>query len=141
MKAARYQSNSTIVDYLITSANFGRWRELTLSYDVPNKYVQMARASRATIAVSGRNLALWFLYTLAVGVFAAYVAGHALLAAASSRQIFRFAGITAFIGYALALWQMSIWYSRAWSMTIKSTVDGLIYALLTAGTLGWLWPR
>jgi len=36
---------------------------------------------------------------------------------------------------------MSIWYRRAWSMTIKATVDGLIYALLTAGTFGWLWPH
>jgi hypothetical protein len=26
-------------------------------------------------------------------------------------------------------------------MTIKETVDGLIYALLTAGAFGWLWPR
>jgi len=40
----------------------------------------------------------------------------------------------------VALWQMSIWYRRAWSTTIKATVDGLIYALLTAGTFGWLWP-
>jgi hypothetical protein len=38
-------------------------------------------------------------------------------------------------------WQMSIWYRRTWSTTIKATVDGLIYALLTAGTFGWLWPR
>jgi hypothetical protein len=89
----------------------------------------------------GRNLSLWFLYTVAVGVFAAYVAGHALLPAASARQIFRFAGITAFIGYAAALWQMSIWYRRAWITTIKATVDGVIYALLTAGTFVWLWAR
>ncbi len=27
------------------------------------------------------------------------------------------------------------------STTIKATMDGLIYALLTAGTFGWLWPR
>jgi hypothetical protein len=26
-------------------------------------------------------------------------------------------------------------------MTIKEVIDGLIYALLTAGTFGWLWPR
>ncbi len=38
------------------------------------------------------------------------------------------------------LWQMSIWYRRAWLTTIKATVDGLIYALLTAGTFVWLWP-
>jgi hypothetical protein len=49
--------------------------------------------------------------------------------------------VAAFLGYAGALWQMSIWYRRAWSTTIKATVDGLIYALLTAGTFGWLWPR
>jgi hypothetical protein len=24
---------------------------------------------------------------------------------------------------------------------IKATADGLIYALLTGGTFGWLWPR
>jgi Na+-translocating ferredoxin:NAD+ oxidoreductase RnfA subunit len=49
--------------------------------------------------------------------------------------------VTAFVGYAVALWQMSIWFRRAWSTTIKATVDGLIYALLTAGVFGWPWPR
>ena len=88
-----------------------------------------------------RNLALWFLYTVAIGVFAAYVAGHALLPTASSRQIVRFTGLTAFLGYTAALWQMSIWYRRAWTTTIKATIDGLIYACLTAGAFGWLWPR
>jgi TonB-linked SusC/RagA family outer membrane protein len=62
MRAARVQSNSTIVDYLITQANFGRWRELSFSYDVPNRYAQMARASRASLSVSGRNLKLWTNY-------------------------------------------------------------------------------
>jgi hypothetical protein len=26
-------------------------------------------------------------------------------------------------------------------LTIKEVFDGLIFALLTAGTFGWLWPR
>ena len=56
-------------------------------------------------------------------------------------QVFRLAGTVAFIGYALALWQMSIWYRRQWRTTIVSTIDGPIYAGLTAGTFGWLWPR
>jgi hypothetical protein len=89
----------------------------------------------------GRNLALWFLYCVAVSVFAAYIAGRALPPGTVYLQVFRFAGATAFIGYSLALWQMSIWYHRAWSTTVKATVDGLIYALLTAGAFGWLWPR
>jgi hypothetical protein len=89
----------------------------------------------------GRNLGMWFAYCCAVGAFAAYVAVHALPAGAPYRPVFRIVGITAFVGYTLALWQMSIWYRRAWSTTIKSTVDGVIYAALTAGTFAWLWPR
>jgi hypothetical protein len=89
----------------------------------------------------GRNLALWFVYCLVASVFAAYIAGRALPPGTPYLQVFRFAGATAFIGYSLALWQMSIWYRRAWTTTLKATVDGLIYALLTAGSFGWLWPR
>jgi hypothetical protein len=89
----------------------------------------------------GRNLTLWFLYCVANSVFAAYVAGRALPPGVEYLEVFRFAGATAFIGYAVALWQMSIWYRRSWLTTIKSTVDGLIYACLTAGTFGWLWPQ
>ncbi|MBI5464152.1 MAG: hypothetical protein HY966_04270 [Ignavibacteriales bacterium] len=86
------------------------------------------------------SLVLWFLYSIVVGFFAAYVAGRALPIGAQYLQVFRFAGTTAFLGYSLALWQMTIWYRRPWSTTIKATVDGLIYALLTAGMFGWLWP-
>jgi len=89
----------------------------------------------------GTNLALWFAYCLVVGALAAYVAWHALPPGATNRAVFRFVGATSFIGYSVALWQMSIWYRRAWSTTIKATIDGVIYALLTACTFGWLWPR
>ncbi|HEY6951639.1 MAG TPA: hypothetical protein VI758_04480 [Bacteroidota bacterium] len=88
-----------------------------------------------------KNLIGWFVYCVVVGVFGGYVAGRALPVGAAYLQVFRFVGTVAFAGYSLALWQMSIWYSRSWSTTIKSTIDGLIYALLTAGTFGWLWPR
>ena len=90
--------------------------------------------------IMGRNLSMWFLYIPVVGIFAAYVTGRALPPGTEYLQVFRFAG-TVFIGYALALWQLSIWYRRSWSITIKATIDGLIYGLLTAGVMGWLWPR
>lgn len=89
----------------------------------------------------GRSLGLWFVYIVVVTVFSAYITGRALAPGSIYLQVFRFVGATAFMGYSLALWQMSIWYRRSWSITIKSTVDGLVYALLTAGTFGWLWPR
>jgi hypothetical protein len=89
----------------------------------------------------GRSLILWFFYCLVIGLFAAYIAGAALPPGSPYRRVFRFAGATAFIGYAAALWQMSIWYWRSWSTTLKMTFDGLIYGLLTAGIFGWLWPK
>ena len=89
----------------------------------------------------GRNLMLWFLYLVVVSLFAAYITRSALAPGADYLQVFRFAGATAFIGYSLALWQMSIWYRRAWGSTIRATIDGLIYALVTAGVFGWLWPQ
>jgi len=89
----------------------------------------------------GKNLILWFLFSLVVGIFAAYVAGRALPVDAEYLRVFQLTGATAFIAYAMALWEMSIWYRRGLDITIKATVDGLIYALLTAGMFGWLWPR
>ncbi len=89
----------------------------------------------------GRNLSLWFFYCAVNGLFAAYISGRALPPGSEYLEVFRFAGATAFIAYAVALWQMSIWYRRSWLTTFKATVDGLIYACLTAGVFGWLWPR
>lgn len=88
-----------------------------------------------------RNPLMWFLYSIVVGIFAGYVAGIALPAGAHYLRVFQLVGVTAFTCYALALWQLSIWYRRAWSITIKATIDGLIYASLTTGTFGWLWPH
>jgi hypothetical protein len=87
------------------------------------------------------SLVQWFLYSLVVGIFSAYVAGRALGPGAYYLAVFRFAGVTAFACYAIAGWQQSIWFKRAWSTTLKNTIDGLVYALLTAGVFGWLWPR
>lgn len=86
------------------------------------------------------SLIQWFVYCVVVGIFAAYITGRALGPGAEYLAVFRFAGSTALLGYTVALWQSSIWYKRAWSTTVKHTVDGAVYALLTAGVFGWLWP-
>lgn len=88
----------------------------------------------------GAQLGMWFVYSLIVGLFAGYVASIGLGPGAPYLVVFRYTGTVAFVGYALALWQNSIWYRRAWSITLKSTFDGLVYGLLTAGAFGWLWP-
>ena len=89
----------------------------------------------------GPNLVQWFVYTVVISIFTAYLVSRALAPGAPYLRVFQIAGAAAFIGYAAALWPMSIWYRRSWTTTIKSTIDGLVYALLTAGMFGWLWPH
>ncbi len=89
----------------------------------------------------GPTLGKWFVYLIVVGIVAAWVASTALAPGVPGGQVFRVVFGTAFAGYALALWQLSIWYRRAWSITIKSTVDSVIYAALTAAVFVWLWPK
>jgi hypothetical protein len=89
----------------------------------------------------GRSLGLWFVYLLGVNVFAAYVTGRALAPGAAYLPVFRFAATTAFLGFTAALWQGWIWYQRSLGTTIRSTIDGLIYALIAGGLFGHFWPR
>lgn len=89
----------------------------------------------------GQSLGLWFLYSVLISIFAAYITTRALNSGAVYGEVFRFVGATAFMGYALALMQNSIWYWRNWRMTLTTMFDGLLYALLTAGVFGWLWPN
>jgi hypothetical protein len=83
----------------------------------------------------------WFVYSVVIGVFAAYVAGRALGPGSHYLAVFRFVGVTAFACYAVGGWSESIWYKRSWMTTFKNTFDGLLFALVTAGTFGWLWPH
>lgn len=89
----------------------------------------------------GKQLAQWFAYCVLIGIFSGYVASRTLVPGAAYLQAFRITGTVAFAGYGLALLQEAIWYGRSWSTTLKSVFDALVYALLTAGCFGWLWPR
>lgn len=88
----------------------------------------------------GTSLARWFGYSLLVGAVAGYAAGATLGPGAGYGLVFRVVGTVAFAGYSLAILQSSIWWYRSWRYTLLTTFDGLVYALLTAGTFGWLWP-
>jgi len=88
----------------------------------------------------GKSLALWFVYCLIMGVFVAYIAGRTLTAGTDYLAVFRIVGAVAFVGYGVGNMVDSIWKAQAWSTTAKHTFDGLLYALVTAGVFGWLWP-
>jgi hypothetical protein len=86
-------------------------------------------------------LGQWFVFLLVVSFFVAYLTGHTVALGAPYLAVFRVAGTAAFMAYSLANAVNAIWRGQRWSATIKDMVDGLIYALLTAGVFGWLWPR
>ena len=89
----------------------------------------------------GKNLIQWFLFCLVISIFAAYVSGRLLAPGTVFLQVFRVVGTVAWLGYGAAHAQESIWSGRSWVVTLKHLFDSVIYALLTAGTFGWLWPR
>lgn len=88
----------------------------------------------------GSSLVMWFLYSVLVGVFVAYVTGSTLAPGTPYLEVFCPAAAVGFAGYGLALLQGAIWYKRNWAATLKSVFDGLVYALLTAGVFAWRWP-
>jgi hypothetical protein len=88
----------------------------------------------------GKTFVQWFLFCVFIGFFSALVAVHVFHPGADHRGVFHVVGLTAFGGYSFAYWPMSIWYHRAWTITIKQTVDGLIYAAITGLIFAWLWP-
>ena len=97
---------------------------------MPNGYAGMAG-----------NFVGWVLFILVVTLVAAHVAATTLPPGADGAKVFHTIGLVAVAGYSFALWPLSIWYSRAWNITIKGTVDGLIYAVATGLVFMWLWPR
>ena len=89
----------------------------------------------------GKNLVQWFLYCAVISIFAAYLSGRLLGPGTVFLQVFRVVGTIAFLGYGAAHAQESIWGGRSWVVTLKHLFDSLIFALLTAATFGWLWPK
>ena len=89
----------------------------------------------------GKNLVQWFLYCVVISIFAAYLSGRLLAPGTDFLQVFRVVGTVAFLGYGAAHAQESIWSGRSWTVTLKHLFDSVIYAVLTAGIFGWLWPK
>ena len=89
----------------------------------------------------GKNLAQWFVYCVVISIFAAYLSGRLLAPGTAFLQVFRVVGTVAWLGYGAAHAQESIWSGRSWVVTLKHLLDSVIYAVLTAGIFGWLWPK
>ena len=89
----------------------------------------------------GKSLGMWFVYLLLVSLFAGYLGAHTLPMGDPYLHVFRVIGTAAVMAYAFSSIPMGIWWGQPKGAVIKDMLDGIIYALVTAGTFGWLWPR
>jgi hypothetical protein len=129
-------------DYMVPRpASMAEMRSPEFAAKIAKGPVIIATVKPSEMTGMGQNLVLWFLYSLVVNALAEILTFKALGPGAPYPGVFKWVFATAFLGYSVALAQHSIWYSRKWSTTVKSMFDGAIYAAVTAGTFGWLWPR
>ena len=89
----------------------------------------------------GKYLGAWFGYCVLVSFFLAYLAAHTVAKGTAYLEVFRVVGTAAFLVYGLSQLLDAIWKGQRLSATAKYVLDGLLYALFTAGVFGWLWPR
>ena len=87
-----------------------------------------------------RNLVGWFAYLLVIAAIVGELYAMVLRRGADGHDVLHVTLITSFLGYAAALWQMTVWYNRSVGTTLRSTIDGLIYAAMTAGVFAYFWP-
>ena len=142
VRAALRAANAPPAQYIIPYA--GDMKELA-NPEMKQKFVDgpvgVLNLKRPGAPTMAPMLAQWFVFTLVVSLFVAYAAAHTLAAGTPYLEVFRVVGTIAFLAYAAGQIPASIWMGKPWSVAWKELFDGLLYALVTAGAFGWLWPR
>ena len=89
----------------------------------------------------GPFLGQWFVYLLVVGLMVGYLARATCPPGTAYLQVFQLIGAASWLAYSWASVADSIWMGKPWGVTCADMRDGLIYALLTAGSFAWMWPE
>lgn len=88
----------------------------------------------------GSSLVQWFLYSILIGIFVAFVGARTLLPGASFSVVFEILGAIAVLPYALAHLHELIWRGRSIVIVAKFMFEGVLYGLATAAVFALLWP-
>ena len=89
----------------------------------------------------GPYLGLWFVYCLVISGMSAYVVWRVFGPGDRFSAVFKLGCTVAFLAFGMALPQMSIWYRRSWTTTLKSLFDSVIYGAVTGAAFAYLWPK
>ncbi len=84
-------------------------------------------------AAIGKTLAFFFLATFVI----AYLASLGLSPASTRLDVFRFVFVAGLLTHVAGRFPGAFWFKRK---TLLDSIDGTVYALLTAGVFVWLWP-
>jgi len=86
------------------------------------------------------TLTLNFLFLILVSLFIGYLGSATLPAGVDYLKVFQVTGTAGILAYAMGAFHRAIFWGWEWSAVLKEVFDGIVYALLTAGVFGWLWP-
>ena len=89
----------------------------------------------------GPQLAMWFAYSVGIGIFVAYLASRLLPNGAAFPAVLRLTATVAFLAYAGGSVQNGIWMGKPWGSVAKDLLDGAIYAMATGAVFGCFWPH
>lgn len=89
----------------------------------------------------GKHLGLWFLWSLAIAVVAAFLAsGTYGVIHNHARGAAKLAGAVTFIAHGFGTVTESIWMGRPWSSSAKHLLDAALYAVGSGLVFFYLWP-
>jgi hypothetical protein len=142
IRAAIRSGNPSPAQYIIPyCAEMGQMASPEMQQKYTEGPVAVLNVMRSAVPNMARPLINWFLFSLTVSFFIAYIASHTIPPGTRYLEVFRIVGAVGFLAYAAGMVPPSIWMGKPWSITWKEVFDGLLYGLVTAGTFGWLWPR
>ncbi|MDF1808105.1 MAG: hypothetical protein P1U42_00260 [Phycisphaerales bacterium] len=88
----------------------------------------------------GMNLLKTFLTFLVITIFVAYITGIGVAPGADYMHVFRIAGTTAILGHCMGGLCGSFFMGKPTRFIITDFIDGIVYALVTAGIIASMWP-
>ena len=104
----------------------GPWGSITIRGNAPN---------------FGGNLLKCFIMYLIISAMAGYLAGIGTMPGAEYMDVFRAVGTAAILGYCMGGIANDFFLGKPTRFIITCFIDGVIYALVTAGVFAAMWPE
>jgi len=87
------------------------------------------------------NLVKTFLSYLVISAIVGYLAGIGLMPGAEYMDVFRVVGTAAFLAYCMGSLANDFFMGKPTRFIITCLIDGVVFAMVTAGVFAWLWPE